>query len=313
MFFKNLKKQISLLLLLFIIPINVLAYSDYLIPGGKNIGIKLNSDGILVIGTYLNTDLKKGDRIISIDNKDVNNIDEFNKFINNKDSFKVSYIRNDKKYDTTIKKNNNKTGLYLKDSIVGIGTITFIDPKTGLFGALGHEIIESSTGSILKSKSGSIFDSNVTSVDSSRAGSPGEVNANFNSNNIKGFINENTTQGIFGEYKDIPKGSTLYEVAKKDDISIGDATIRTVISGNEIKEYSINITSIDLSKKNKNYVFEITDENLLNKTGGVIQGMSGSPIFQNNKIIGAVTHVVVNNPSKGYGIFIENMLKEAEN
>ena len=312
MFFKKLKKQISLLLLIFIIPINVFAYSDYLIPGGENIGIKINSDGLLVVGTYLNTNLNIGDRIISVNNIKVNNINDFNTQIENKKEINIGYIRNDKKYNTNIKITNNKTGLYLKESIMGIGTLTYIDPNTKLFGALGHEIIESNTGKILKSKDGTIFDSNVTGIDSSRAGSPGEINADYDSNKIKGTINKNTTEGIFGTYNNIPNDK-LYKVGTKKDIIEGTAYIRTVINNKEIKQYEINITNIDLSKKNKNYVFEITDKKLLDKTGGVIQGMSGSPIIQNNKIIGAVTHVVVNNPSKGYGIFIENMLKEAEN
>ena len=237
---------------------------------------------------------------------------------NSDNKIEIAIIRNNKQETKTMelfKDENNiyKTGLYVKDKIKGIGTLTYIDPNTKLFGALGHEILEKSTGQILEIKDGKIYDSTVTNIEPSRNGIPGEKNATF-SNKIIGKIKENTNKGLFGTYENELPNKKLFKVAKKEDIKLGEAKILTVLSEKEIKEYKIEILKISDSKeKTKNLLFEITDNELLNKTGGIIQGMSGSPIIQNDYIIGAVTHVVVDTPTKGYGILITNMLEEAEN
>ena len=329
MFFKNFQKTIiALLLTFFIIPINVYAYSDKIIVGGENIGIKLNSEGILIVDTYTvnnespakNAGLKTGDIITTIDGRKVDSIEEMAEEINKSasDTVVVGYSRNTKKQTTTLKLYKDsgvyKTGLYVKDSVTGIGTLTFIDPETKLFGALGHEIQEQTTGKILEIKDGKIFGSIVTGVIPSSDGVPGEKKAEYDSTKTSGDVLENTSQGIFGTYTDNLPNKETYKVAKPNEIKKGKATILTVLDGKNIKGYEINITKINNTKdKNKNFVFEITDQELIDKTNGIIQGMSGSPIIQNNKIIGAVTHVVVDNPHKGYGIFITNMLEEAEN
>lgn len=329
MFFKNLKKTcITLLLSFFIIPINALAYSDQIIVGGENIGITLNSTGILIVGVYdvnnsspaSDAGLKSGDMITTVNKEKVNNIEEMAQKINDssKDSVSVGYLRDGKKETTTLKlyKDENnvyKTGLYVKDSVTGIGTLTFIDPETKLFGALGHEIQEQTTGKLLEIKDGKIFDSTVTGVVPSSDGTPGEKKAKYDANKTVGDVATNTTQGIFGTYTSELPNKDTYKVAKPSQIKTGKAKILTVLNGSEIKEYEINITKINEGKqKNKNFVFEITDKELLDKTNGIIQGMSGSPIIQGEYVIGAVTHVVVDNPHKGYGIFITNMLEEAE-
>lgn len=331
MFFKKLKKNFLILLLtLSIMPKCVLAYSDYIIASGKNIGIELNTNGVMVVGLYKvdgdyparDAGVEVGDTIIAINGKKVSNISEMVDYINEytrNNTIEVTYKRLDKTYDTTlnvIKDENNvyKTGLYVKDGITGIGTLTFVDPNTNLFGALGHEIIEKTTGKILEIKDGKIFDSTVTSISPSTSGNPGEKNASLDTNNTHGIIKENTVNGLFGTYTSKLNKNTLYKVAKPEDIKIGKAKIFTVINGNEVKDFDINITKISSSnQKTKNLLFEITDQELLDKTNGIVQGMSGSPIIQGEYIIGAVTHVVVDNPQKGYGIFITNMLKEAEN
>ncbi|MFR2585221.1 MAG: SpoIVB peptidase [Bacilli bacterium] len=329
MFFENLKKTcITLLLSFFIIPINALAYSDQIIVGGENIGITLNSTGILIVGVYdvnnsspaSDAGLKSGDMITTVNKEKVNNIEEMAQKINDssKDSVSVGYLRDGKKETTTLKlyKDENnvyKTGLYVKDSVTGIGTLTFIDPETKLFGALGHEIQEQTTGKLLEIKDGKIFDSTVTGVVPSSDGTPGEKKAKYDANKTVGDVATNTTQGIFGTYTSELPNKDTYKVAKPSQIKTGKAKILTVLNGSEIKEYEINITKINEGKqKNKNFVFEITDKELLDKTNGIIQGMSGSPISQGEYVIGAVTHVVVDNPHKGYGIFITNMLEEAE-
>ncbi|MBP3460993.1 MAG: SpoIVB peptidase [Bacilli bacterium] len=328
MFFKKTKKFfISLLLSLFIIPNNILAYSDYIIPGGENIGITINSKGIMIVGTYKingkntvsSSNLKIGDIIKKIDNKDVNTINEMVKILDNyeNNSISITYSRNNKENTTNLdlirEDNTVKTGLYVKDSITGIGTLSFIDPNTKLFGALGHEVSEKNTGTILEVKDGKIFESEVTNIDRSSNGNPGSKNATLNTNNIKGNIKENTTSGIFGTYTSELPNKEKYKVAKISDIKLGKAKILTVLDKDNINEYEINIIKINKnSKNNKNILFKITDEKLINKTGGVVQGMSGSPIIQGDYIIGAVTHVVIDNPINGYGIFITTMLEEAE-
>lgn len=329
MFFKKFKKLfISILLSLFIIPINTLAYSDYIIAGGENIGISINGNGIIIVGTYkvngkniaLESNLKIGDIITKVNDTNVFNINDMTKILNtnNDNKIKITYKRDDKEKETilNIVKDNDviKTGLYVKDSITGIGTLSFIDPNTKIFGALGHEVAEKNTGIILEVKDGKIFESNVTNIDRSENGSPGAKDATLNTNNVNGKINENTTSGIFGIYTNNIPNKKKYKVAKVEDIKLGKAKILTVLNGNDIKEYEIEIIKINKNDKtNKSMLFKITDEELINKTGGIVQGMSGSPIIQGEYIIGAVTHVVVNNPTNGYGIFITNMLEEAEN
>ena len=330
MFLKKIKTKIIIILLTFvIIPTSAFAYSKEIIAGGENIGITLNSKGILIVGTYnINgsspaekADIKSGDIITDIEGKKVNTIDEMANAINesNKDEININYKRDSELKKTKLKlyKDENniyKTGLFVKDSITGIGTLTFIDPNTKKFGALGHEIQEQSTGKILEIKDGKIFDSNVTGIVPSRDGNPGEKKAEYNANEIKGITNENTTQGIFGDYTEELPNKKKYKVADIHNIKEGNAKILTVLKDKEIKEYDIEIIEVNKTNdKNKNFVFEITDKELLNQTNGIIQGMSGSPIIKDDYIIGAVTHVVVNDPHKGYGIFITNMLEEAEN
>ena len=330
MFFKKIKNNILLTLIftLLIIPNYALAYSDYIVAGGENIGIELNSKGVIIVGTYevnginpaKEANLRAGDKIIKINDKEVINIEEMLKVIensSNKSNIKITYLRGNKTNDTSLKlskSNDNiyKTGLYVKDSISGVGTLTFIDPNTKLFGALGHEIIEKNTGQKLEIKDGKIYSSTVTGITRSDIGKPGEKAARYDSSDIFGNVKENTTSGIFGNYTSTIPDKKLYKVAKEDEVKTGNATIFTVIDGNTIESFAINILRINKSTT-KNILFEITDSRLLKNTGGIVQGMSGSPIIQDNFIVGAVTHVVVDDPTKGYGIFITTMLEEAEN
>lgn len=327
MFFKKLKQTSTLLLLsLFIFPLNVLAYSDKIYAGGENIGIEIESSKVLIVGSYkiqgediaLKSGLKAGDMIVAIDNTNIASIDDMIKVISNanKDTVKITYERKNKEYTTDLKiiKENDifKTGLYVKDTITGIGTLTFVDPATKFFGALGHEVADSTTGIMLEVKNGKIVSSEVTSIDRSDAGTPGAKNATIHSENPLGSIKENTTQGIFGTYTEEYAKEHLYTVAKENDIAKGEASILTVTDDNVINAYKIEILKIDKNAETKNILFEIKDEKLLEETGGIVQGMSGSPIIQGDYIIGAVTHVVVDNPKRGYGIFITKMLEEAE-
>lgn len=309
------KKRLIILLTILLIPFNVLAYSNYIIPGGENIGISINSKGIIVIGRYknINKKIKNGDIITKIDGMNVNNMDELSKYIDS-NKHTVEILRNNKiiNIELEVIEENGiyRTGLYVKDNITGIGTLSYIDPETKLFGALGHEVSESNTGTILSVKDGKIYNSNVTDIERSESGNPGSKDATISDNEI-GNINKNTKKGIFGKINNIPN-KKKYKVASISDIKLDKAKILTVINDNNINEYEIEIKKILDDNSNKNILFEITDKELLNKTGGIVQGMSGSPIIQDDYIIGAVTHVVINNPKYGYGIYIKNMLEESE-
>ncbi len=322
-------KKISILLLnlLFLFPNIALAYSDRVLVGGDNIGINIHSQGVLVVGFYKvngslvqsNPAIQVGDSITKVNDTPVETINELTKAIEKNmegDSVSLTFLRNneEKKSTLTLVKQDEtyKTGLYVKDSITGIGTLTYIDPETKIFGSLGHEIIEANTNKKIEVKTGTIFNSTITGINKSTNGTPGEKKANFNPKDVYGNIYKNTEFGLFGKYtKTLPDNKT-FEVASKDEVKIGKATILTVLSDNIVEEFEINITKINEYNKIKNISFEITDEKLLKETGGVVQGMSGSPIIQNNKIIGAVTHVVVDKVQTGYGIFITTMLEEGE-
>lgn len=321
------KKLKILLISILLLPINVFAYSKYIIPGGETLGIEVNSKGVMVIGFYeINgkynrgtPSLKAGDYIIKINGIEVNSISNLTSEIeSNIDSGEVTvtFRRNVEIKTSKLKLIKDgeiyKTGLYVKDSITGTGTLTYIDPETKIFGALGHEIIESTTSKIVEIKTGKIFRNYITSIDKSKSGYAGSKNANFFYNTKYGDILKNTNVGIYGTYTGVLPSKGALEVANKEDVKIGSAKIATVLSKEEIKHYDIEIIKIDESAKIKNISFKITDEELLDKTGGVVQGMSGSPIIQNDKIIGAVTHVIIDNPSTGYGLFITSMLEEGE-
>lgn len=322
------KKLMATIFIILFLPINVLAYSKYIIPGGESIGIKINTDGLLVVGYYkvngkyiAKNNIKIGDRIIRINDVSVSSNSELSNIIdNNIDSgeINVELIRNNKIVNTklNIEKDNDiyKTGLYIKDSIIGIGTLTYIDPLTKIYGALGHEIASSETQNRVEIKDGNILISKITSISKSKNGYVGSKNASISYDNKIGTILKNTNSGLFGKYtKELPNKNTL-EVATFNEINLGDAYILTVLEDNTVNKYNIRIVDKYNNKKDtqKAFSFEITDRNLINETGGIVQGMSGSPIIQNNKIIGCVTNVVIDNVKLGYGISIITMLKEGE-
>lgn len=320
-------KLLLTILLLVIIPINVFAYSNYVIASGETIGIEVNSKGILVVGFYevegeysaKEAGFEIGDKIIKVDNTAVNSIEDMITVIEKKNTEKINFTikrgSQEKKIALSMKKDKNdilKTGLYVKDQINGIGTLTYIDPESRRFGALGHEIIETTTAQKFEIKDGKIFNATVSKIEKSRNGEAGEKNATYDKITENGKIDNNDITGIYGTYQKEINNMETMEVGEIKDIKQGPAKIKTVIEEKKVEEFDINIISIDTNSKTKNILFEITDETLLKETGGVVQGMSGSPIIQNNKIIGAVNYVIVNDTKKGYGIFITTMLKEGE-
>lgn len=321
------KKLMILLITFMFFPSTIFAYSNQVIVGGQNIGINIESNGVLVVGFYKvngsivksNPAIQVGDYIIKVGNTNVTSINELTNAIEthlNGHEVEITYNRNGKEGKSTLSLIEQdhvfKTGLYVKDSITGIGTLTYIDPESKIFGSLGHEIIEANSNQKIEVKTGTIFNSTITGINKSSNGNPGEKKASFKTKDIYGNITKNTQYGLFGNYTAALPNSNVMEVADKEEIKVGKATILTVVNENEVKEYEINITKINEYNKIKNMLFEITDKELLEKTGGVIQGMSGSPIIQNGKIIGAVTHVIVDNVKTGYGIFITTMLEEGE-
>ena len=308
-------------------PFNVLAYSSSVYLGGNTLGIELNCDGILVVGFYQingkynkgDEPLRVGDYITKVNDVEVNSLDALTKEIEkytNEGEVTITYKRNKKEKETKLKLVNDngvyKTGLYVKDSIIGIGTLTYIDPETKIYGALGHEVIESNSKNIVEIRNGSIFRNKIISIQKSTIGSAGSKNAKYYYNTMYGNIFKNTNHGIFGIYDKGLNNLALIPVANPNEVKIGKAKLHTVIEDEKVEEFEINIKAINETSDTKNITFEITDQTLLDKTGGVIQGMSGSPITQNGKIIGVVTHVIVDNPISGYGLFITTMLKEGE-
>lgn len=325
----NFKKRLHFLLLfLLLVPNIVFAYSNNIILGGNSVGIKVNTRYVMIVGFYKvdgryigeDAGLNIGDYITKINDIEVSSIDEMVNIINNigeSNNIKITFIHDNYEKDTIlnlIKDENNvlKTGLYVKDTISGIGTLTYIDPNSLVFGALGHEISDKNTLKSVEISNGTIFQSLITGIIPSSNGNPGSKEAKLYTNINYGNIYSNSVSGIFGTIKEDIFDNDMIEVGTLDDVKLGTATIRTVIDTSKVEEFEINIINIDKDNPTKNILFEITDQRLLDKTGGVVAGMSGSPIIQNNKIIGAVTHVVVNEPKKGYGIFITTMLEEGD-
>ncbi len=305
----------------------------YVIPGGQTIGVELNTEGVLVVGLadIINEDnismspaklagIQLGDKILEIDSKKLGKYDIIDYTEENglkQYNFKVE--RAGKIYNIMITpvqrldSDEIKFGFWARDNMAGIGTITFVDPVTGNYSAIGHGISSSETGNLIDIESGTISRANITSIKLGKKGEPGEIIGYIvKDEDSLGTVHDNTDFGIYGEINEKSMGyfsKNLIEVGKKEGIKLGPANIISCIN-NEIKIYDIEITKIFYQNKpgEKSFVIKITDDELLQLTNGIIQGMSGSPVIQNNKIVGAVTHVFMNDPSKGYGIYIEWIL-----
>lgn len=321
-------KKIFLLLMVLILPANLHAYSEQVLLGGQNVGIEAYSKGVIVVGFYKvdnryigSETLNVGDIILEIEGYPVNSIKEMTDIIdkNIKDG-KVNVLikRNNKEKETTMSLVKEgaiyKTGLYIKEKITGIGTITYIDPNTKITGLLGHELTSIDSNNKIEVKDGKLYSSTVSGIDRSTNGRVGSKNAKIDYNNSLGIVNKNSSVGIFGTYKSTLPNNKLLNVAKWDEIELGKATIYTTINDSIVLPYEIAITKLNKSEisTNKSISFTVTDNNLLSTTGGIVQGMSGSPIVQNGKIIGAVTHVLVDDVVKGYAVFIRTMLEEGD-
>ena len=311
----------------------------YLYVGGESMGVTLYTKGALIVGVSevvnekgenvspgKEAGLKAGDVIISADGKEIQNSADLSKIVNQAkgDTITLKIRREQTEYDVEIHPEKDsydsvsRLGVWVRDSTAGVGTITFYDKDTGKFGGLGHAITDLDTGSKLSVKNGNIISSEIIDVVKGEAGSPGELKGYFDAVHDKiGTLEINSDYGIFGSfYKDKIdfSGKELLEVGKKQDVHSGEGYIISTVDDEGAKKFKCYISEVEITDEisQKNFVVTITDEELLKKTGGIVQGQSGSPVIQDGKLIGAVTHVFVNDPTKGYGIFAETMLSKSQ-
>ena len=294
---------------------------------GRTVGICVDTKGVLVLGvgqvksadskeyTPCKGVIKSGDIILEIDNKKISNKEELVSAVKNKTHINIKVMRKDKVFNAdvspikSIDDNNYKLGLWVRDSTQGIGTITYYDKENNSFAALGHPINDVDTGEKMQIDGGEILDAEILKAEKGQAGTPGALIGEIDFDKTIGYINSNEDNGVFGKLCDEIGGIEM-PIGYKNDVKRGNASIFVNLRGKIVEEYSIHIDSINKYNTNdtKNFVLTITDKRLLAKTGGIVQGMSGCPVVQNGKLIGAVTHVFVNDPTKGYGIFVENMM-----
>ena len=324
------KKLILSLIVILAITINPIAlYAISLIPGGDSIGIELNYQGVVITGGYkiktadttydpLAEDFKVGDIIVEIDGQKVTTIEELSKFIktggSEKSNYDLTIIRNKERLHRNLQvfleKQEFTTGLYVKDAISGVGTLTFYNPADNTFGALGHAMSDTKLNINSLLQSGNIYESSVTGIKKASPNSSGNKIADISNIEI-GSINSHNQFGIYGTYNYDISNRKAMDTASKDEIKLGKAYFLTVLNGQEIQKCEIEITKLNDqdSVKEKGIEFKVTDQNVIDKANGIIQGMSGSPIIQDDKIIGCVTHVSGNNPMTGFGLYIEWMLE----
>jgi len=302
-----------------------------LIPCGTIVGVRIDTNGVMVLGTgsVMDADgnehspsqgkLKAGDLIISANGKDLSNKEDLMTAIaESGDSLHLQIMRDNETVETTVfpikSEQGNMIGSWVRDSTQGIGTITYINPETKSFGALGHGIMDVDTKKLMSVRSGNITAARIKSVKKGRKGAPGELVGEIDSRNILGRVQSNSAVGIYGVMDKMPPctiESTSMPIAKQDQIEEGPASLRSNVADNIVRDFEIYIENVNRfsSDDTKGMVIRITDPELLALTGGIVQGMSGSPIIQNGRLVGAVTHVFVQDPTKGYGIFIENMIR----
>lgn len=304
-----------------------------LMPCGKVVGLYVHCDGILVLGTGevenqygeksepAKNKVKSGDYIEKIDGVKVKTIEDVSKCLSDlkKDTISLVIRRDGTRYHTQLnvvfgRDKTPRLGIWIREDTQGIGTVTYVDENNG-FGALGHGISDSDTGNLMEIADGNMYDTKILKLIKGQAGSPGELMGMIDLSNARalGYVDKNTELGIYGRVNTseelVYNEETAMPIGLKQNVHKGKASILCQLDG-QVQEYEIQIEEIDINdKKNKSMVLRVSDEELLKKTGGIIQGMSGSVILQDEKIIGAVTHVFVNDPTRGYGVFIENMLQ----
>lgn len=333
----NVKLNVSLLNNIALKNVNVdILPRTKVIPVGSVAGVKLYTNGVLVVGMseiegedkkiykpYKESGIKEGDTIISINQTQINSTDELIKEVNKSKGkdIKVKYVHDENTLECSIKpvktgKEDYKIGLWVRDSAAGVGTVTFYNQSTNQFAALGHGILDIDTEKLINIASGEFVTTNILKIEKGEKGNPGRIQGTLEKQKEIGKINQNTGFGIYGQVEDISSlnidKSKEMEVALRDEIKTGKAEILCSLENGKVDKYEIEIKKIykDNNYDNKSMRIKITDKRLIDKTGGIIQGMSGAPIIQDGKLVGAVTHVIVNEPLEGFAVFGDIMIKQ---
>lgn len=306
------------------------------VPIGKIIGMKLYTNGVLIVGMseienmenelvspFANCDIKEGDTIVKVNETEIENIDNLKNVVNrcNGENVLLTLVRDGTVVTSNItpvqtESDEYKLGLWVKDAATGVGTITYYEKNTGSFAALGHGIVDNDTDKLIDIDSGEVVTSDVMSITKAEINRPGEIRGTIINQKTIGNVQKNTQFGIYGRLENLASlnidASQAMPVALRDEIQMGDAKLLCSLDGKTNKEYDIKIEKIYTNNNydNKSMLIRITDEDLLEKTGGIIRGLSGAPILQNGKFVGAVTNVLVSNPEIGYAIFGDMMIKE---
>jgi stage IV sporulation protein B len=303
----------------------------YLVPVGRTVGIKLFSRGVMVVALseIETTDgmvwpardcgLAVGDIITEINHTRVNSIEEVEREIGQTEhgALSIQALRDGKSMEMEAEAascqadGSYKLGAWLRDSMAGIGTVTWYDPDSHVFAALGHGINDVDTGRLIPVRSGGIMASTVSAVVKGERAKPGQLHGTFDLTEDVGTLFANSTGGVFGRTDSTMFDGEPVPVAGKNEVHTGAAVIRCNVEGNQVEEYTVELLRIypELGDSTRNLLLQVNDKRLLERTGGIVQGMSGSPVIQDGKLVGAVTHVLVNDPTRGYGIFAENMLE----
>ncbi len=308
---------------------------DRYFAGGETLGFSLQSKGVILIGgnyilskngierPFENSGLKTGDIITKIDEIEINNSQDISKILENFEggSIRLTVNRSGEIFEVDIcpaldsMTNTYKLGLWVKEDAVGIGTLSFVNATTKRFGSLGHSINDSETNECIEVSGGNIYTSKILGIKKGKSGKAGELIGTFNRENVIGTVDKNCDYGVYGfvdSVESVTKNKTSVDIGGRLSAKPGKAQILSALDGDEINAYDIEIikTNFQQSCNEKSMVIRVTDKELIAKTGGIVQGMSGSPIIQDGKLIGAVTHVFVNDATKGFGIYIDWMLEQ---
>ena len=294
-------------------------------PGGNTIGIEAHTDGILIsdvseiqtadgtVSPAKDAGLRAGDLITAIDGQRVTTQTEFlDALSHSHGKVSVTYLRGGGEKTCSVQPvesddGTRQLGLWLRDGVSGVGTVTYYDPDACAFGALGHGVTDEATGVLLPIAGGTIHTAQISGVTPGASGAAGALQGVFDVNTPVGTVNENSVFGVFGACSEPPSGATV-ETASDDEVEVGAAVIRCTVSGGDVRDYDIQIKRIFRENEGTRFLIEVTDPALLQATGGIVQGMSGSPILQNGRLVGAVTHVLLEDAAMGYGVSIDTML-----
>jgi len=328
---KTIKKGVlaAAALLLFAAPTAALAEGgpEKLVPMGTAVGLTLRTQGVIVAGVgEIETEsgpeapardagLAPGDVILAVNGRELTKAEELAAlFGTSEGEVELTVRRNGAVRQITVEPcrtdKGAAIGVFVRDELSGIGTLTFYDPETGLFGALGHAVSDSQTGEELPLAEGRLSPAAVENVTPGKPGTPGQLGGAFDKDDVLGVILVNSESGVFGELEDVAHGEPL-ETAAAGEIETGPATIYATVEGEAAQAYDVEIVRVYAGGDNRDLMLKVTDRRLLDKTGGIVQGMSGSPIVQNGKFVGAVTHVLISDPTRGYGISIQRMIEAA--